>query len=101
MQADMEELEASYVNELEQFGADVQKRIEEAILRWRAALVALIGEAALAHPARVSVDNNSLADLYAVIMEGTYIVSKAVNDPKMTAEQLAHYRQYLELIFPE
>ena len=94
-------LYASYVNELDQFAPDVQRQIEGAILRWRAALGALIDETAHAHPARFPVNSDSVADLFTVIFEGAYIISKAVNDPKMTAEQLTHYRQYLELLFPE
>ncbi len=94
-------LYASYVNELDQFGTDVHQRMEEALLRWRVALGALIDETARAHPPVLPVDSESLADLFTIITEGAYIVSKALNAPKMTAEQLRHYKQYLELIFPE
>lgn len=94
-------LYASYVSELEQFGADVQDRIEKAILDWRVALGELIDETARTHTPSVPVDSHSLADLFTVILEGAYIVSKALNAPKLTADQLRHYRQYLELVFPE
>lgn len=94
-------LYASYVNELEQFSTEVHQRMEEALLRWRAAIGQLLEETARAHPPRHPVNADSLADLFTVITEGAYIISKALNAPKLTAEQLRHYRQYLELVFPE
>ncbi len=94
-------LYASYLYEPEQFSPEIKQKVTNALLKWRQELVALIDAAAAKHPPRVSYDAGSLADLFTVIMEGAFITSKALNDAKITSQQLAHYRQYLALIFAD
>lgn len=94
-------LYASYIYEPEQFSQEIKNAVAGAILRWREALAGLIEQTSQSTPPKTFVDPASLADLFTVILEGSFITSKALNDPKLTASQLRHYKNYLELLFAE
>lgn len=90
---------ASYTYELQQFDEDTRGLIREAFLLWRDALREKIEAAAAAHPPRMEVDAGSLADALTVVLEGAFVMSKAMGEPQLVAAQLRHYRNYLELLF--
>ena len=94
-------LYASYVYEPEQFSQEIKDAVAAAILRWREALAGLIKQASLSTQPKTAIDPESLADLFTVILEGSFITSKALNDPKLTAHQLKHYKNYFELLFAD
>lgn len=94
-------LYASYLYEPEQFSPDIKDKVATALLKWREELVLLIEAAAKAHPPKIKLNADSLADLFTVTMEGAIITSKALNEAKLTARQLEHYKQYLALIFAD
>ncbi len=89
-------LYASYVYEPEQFGPEIKNIVADSTLAWRNALVDLMK--ATGKPDN-GIDFESLADHFNVIMEGAFIISKALNDPKIIMKQLVHYKNYLEQIF--
>ncbi len=92
-------LYASYVYEPEQFDQEIKDIVANAILRWREVLVEMLEKAEAANGAKITYDANSLADHFTVIMEGSFITSKALNDPALTSNQLKHYQNYLNLLF--
>lgn len=92
-------LYASYLYEPEQFSDDTKQIVADSILLWRKELEELLEGAKKQVPSHVEFDLASLADHFTVIMEGAFIVSKALNDPSLTAQHLLHYKKYLELIF--
>lgn len=92
---------ASYCAEAGVFDADTLGVIENTYLRWRQRLGAKLAEVANAHPPRVQVSSDSLADMMTVVFEGAFIVSKTLKDPDTVADQLGHYRNYLALLFGE
>ncbi|NVJ45971.1 MAG: TetR/AcrR family transcriptional regulator [Cytophagia bacterium] len=92
-------LYASYLYEPEQFSDDTKQIVADSILLWRKELEELLVGAKKEVPNHVEFDLASLADHFTVIMEGAFIVSKALNHPSLTAQHLLHYKQYLELIF--
>lgn len=47
----------------------------------------------------IEVDVASLADSLVVIFEGSYVISKAVNEADMSAKQLTHLKNYFQLLF--
>lgn len=73
--------------------------IRSTMRTWRERLVAKLDEVARVHPPRRDVHLPSLADQITVAFEGAYIVSKVVKEPEVVADQLLHYRTYLELLF--
>lgn len=94
-------LYASYIYEPEQFNQEIKDIVADGILLWRDAITRLINEAEEEGHAQIAYDAESLADMFTVILEGAFIVSKALNDAAVTANQLIHYRNYLALIFSE
>lgn len=92
-------LYASYVYEPEQFSQEIKDMVADAIIAWREAIVHLLDLASRTTTPQIGYNAESLADLFSVILEGAFIVSKALDDPQLTANQLIHYKNYLELIF--
>ncbi len=94
-------LMASYVYEAGMFDDHVLAVVHDNVLIWRKRLLAKLEEAAAAHPPRVHVDLESLADMATVVFEGAFVVSKIVADPAVLAAQLEHFRNYIELVFSD
>jgi TetR/AcrR family transcriptional repressor of nem operon len=90
---------ASYVYELQQFDEDTRALISSSFTKWRELLKEKFEAVARKYPPRLEVDAASLADAFTVVLEGAFITSKAINDPKVVSEQLRHFRNYVELLF--
>jgi TetR/AcrR family transcriptional repressor of nem operon len=91
---------ASYCYESGQFDDEIHPIVTRAILTWRAAIGAKLEAALATRSARSPVDVDSLADLLTVILEGAYIMARVFKHPATLAEQLRHYRTYLDLLLP-
>lgn len=94
-------LYASVSNEQNQYGEEIKEIVSETILKWRAAFEEMIDEVLAGYRSAFPVNKASLADHFTVVVEGAFIVSKALNDPAVTAGQLVHLKQYFELLFVE
>jgi TetR/AcrR family transcriptional repressor of nem operon len=90
---------ASYVYELQQFDSATKKMVAEAFTRWRTLLKEKLDAAVKQHPPKIRVDTASLADSFTVVLEGAFIIAKAVNEPRVVADQLHHFKNYIELLF--
>ena len=73
--------------------------MRETMLTWRSRIAAKLRAAAASTPPRAPVDVDSLADSITVVFEGSFIVSRTLNDPKTVARQLRHLQTYLRLLF--
>jgi TetR/AcrR family transcriptional repressor of nem operon len=69
------------------------------MLFWRERVRIKIEDVLTVYRPRMSVDPESLADHLLVTYEGAFILSKTLNEPKLVAHQLQHFRNYLELLF--
>lgn len=92
---------ASYLNEAQLFDERTLGTIQAAMAHWRRELGAKLQTVIDAHPPRFPVTAESLADMMTVIFEGAFILSKTMKEASTVAEQLGHYRNYLELQFGE
>ncbi|MEX0922486.1 MAG: TetR/AcrR family transcriptional regulator [Rhodovibrionaceae bacterium] len=90
---------ASFISEAGLFDEETLGVITDTYTAWRERLVEKLGRIAESHPPRQSVDLESLAEMLTVVFEGAFIVSKTQCEPEVVAEQLIHYRSYLELLF--
>ncbi len=66
---------------------------------WRTHVAEKIQEVLAQYTPRVAVDVESLADHFLVTFEGAFILSKTLDEPKLVAHQLEHFRNYLETLF--
>lgn len=92
-------LVATYCYNERLFDRDVQEINREAVLRWRARFLAVFEEIAAIYPPRDDVDFEALADMVSTIVEGGIVMSKAVREPKVLAEQIMMLRSYIKLLF--
>lgn len=92
-------LYATYLSETDQFDEEIKEFISTTILLWRNTLELLLHNVLEENDSNVEVDITSLSDLLVVIFEGSYVVSKAVNEAELTAKQLIHLKNYFKLLF--
>lgn len=92
---------ASYCSEAGLFDEETLRIIRDTMTTWRMRLSAKIAEVMEKHPPHAEVDADSLADMITVIFEGAFMLSKSLEDPKVVAQQLGHYRNYLEFLFAD
>ncbi|NIQ03604.1 MAG: TetR family transcriptional regulator [Nitrospinaceae bacterium] len=90
---------ASYAYQSEQFDDEIMCVCSSAMVDWRTLFGDKIKKAIEIHQPGQEVDADSLADLLTCILEGALLISKTLDDVKIAAPQLAHYRKYLECLF--
>ena len=90
---------ASYCYEAQLFDDDILGIIRSAMQHWRDRFGGKLAEVMALHPPRLPVTAESLADLISTVFEGAFIMSRTFGDATLVVEQLAHYRNYLELLF--
>ena len=92
-------LYASYTYEPSQFEPEILEFISETLLTWRKTFEQLLEDVLQEYNTKVEVDIAALSNLFTVIFEGSYVVSKALNDPGLTAGQLKQLKNYFHLLF--
>lgn len=90
---------ASYCYETGLFDEHTLAVVDRAMLLWRERLGVKFREVLERYPPRLDVDPDSLADMMTVLLEGAFILSKTLKEPRVVAAQVRHYRNYLELLF--
>jgi TetR/AcrR family transcriptional repressor of nem operon len=90
---------ASYVYELQQFDGETRAIINIEFELSRRELTKLLRATMAKYPPRRQIDAQSLADGFMSVLEGAFILSKSLNEPDITAQQLRHYKTYVELLF--
>jgi TetR/AcrR family transcriptional regulator, transcriptional repressor for nem operon len=92
-------LYASFCYEQELVDETTRHLIADAVLAWRTRTRAKLDEVAARYPPRVPVDLDALADQGLAVYEGSFILSRALVEPRLLRSQLEHFRTYLELLF--
>lgn len=92
-------LYASYLSESDRFDNEIMEFISSTFLLWRTTFEVLIKNVLEENDTKIDVDIASLADMLVVIFEGSYVVSKAVNEADLTKKQLIHLKNYFQLLF--
>lgn len=90
---------ASYAYELQQFSENTREIINREYLLSRKELTKLIKQIIKKYPPRIEVDPRSLADGFMSVFEGAFVLSKSLQEPDITIQQLRHYKTYLKLLF--
>ena len=71
----------------------------DGFLGWRKKVGGKLRQVMEQYPPARPIDPDSLADNMIAVLEGAFIISKSLNDPKIVAQQMSHYRDYLENLF--
>jgi TetR/AcrR family transcriptional repressor of nem operon len=90
---------ASYIYENKLFDDATLEVVRDWTLEWRQVMLDLVEKAAAAHPPRLPVEMESLADLFYALIEGSFIMTKTLGDKTLLARHARHLRNYLELLF--
>jgi TetR/AcrR family transcriptional regulator, transcriptional repressor for nem operon len=81
------------------FDAEIRALNRQAVLIWRGVILTELERVAAAHPPRAEVSIPALADMILTTIEGGIIMSKALRDPKVMADQILLQRDYIRLLF--
>ncbi|MHA7831679.1 MAG: TetR/AcrR family transcriptional regulator [Flagellimonas sp.] len=92
-------LYASYSYEPVLFDQEIMKGITDAFHRWEHTIDGMIIEIEQQYDSVIPIDKKALALHFTAIFEGAFIMSKALNDAKVTANQLKQYQNYIKLLF--
>lgn len=90
---------AAYCYESGLFDAEINQVVAKAMLAWRDVLGGKLRAAAARRPPRLDVNLDSLADMLTGVLEGAFILSRTLGGSHIFAEQMRHYRNYLQLLF--
>jgi len=90
---------ASYIYENKLFDAATIAILRDSTLMWRQVMREMMEKVIAAHPPRIAVDVESLADLFYALTEGSFIMTKTLGDKTLLARHTRHLRNYLELLF--
>jgi TetR/AcrR family transcriptional repressor of nem operon len=90
---------ASFSYEAGLFDEETKAMIQEAVDHWRDRVGTKLQRAIERHPPRIAVNGETLADLAYSVFEGAMIMARVRKDPRIMAEHLSQYRNYLELAF--
>ena len=81
------------------FNRDVREANRRAVLGWRRRFRAMFDEVAAVYPMNDDVDLDHLSDMVSSVIEGGIVMSRAVGEPLITAQQIMLLRSYLKLLF--
>jgi AcrR family transcriptional regulator len=92
-------LMASFCYERELVDNDTEDLIIRALRLWGDTMHVKLQEVAERHPPKLDVDLRAIADQVATIIEGSYIMVRALADPTIVRGQIDQLVAYLKLLF--
>lgn len=81
------------------FDQEVRDLNQRAVLAWRQRFLSELREISEIYPPKDKVDLEALADMVSSTVEGGIVMSKALGQPKILAEQILLFRSYVKLLF--
>lgn len=88
----------SFIYEQELDGANTDDLVAASIRLWRSRILAKLEAAAAQRPALAALDLEALADHVFAVLEGAFLLVRALGDRSAMRRQIAHLRHYLELL---
>jgi TetR/AcrR family transcriptional regulator, transcriptional repressor for nem operon len=92
-------LYAAYCYQSGAISSEVMAQVEQMMRFWRTRLSEKLQAVSQLYPSRIPVTHTQVADHVLTTFEGAFILSKAMKEPKLAAEQLIQCRNYIELLF--
>lgn len=92
---------ASYLYEANLFDDRTMQIIDDTYRDWRVTLGGMIDAVAETHTPNLPVSSDDLADMFTGAIEGAFIMSKTLREPKLVAAQIRLYRDFVELLFKD
>lgn len=92
-------LVAVYCYQERLFDSRIRKMNRDGVLLWRRRFQTILEEIAERYPPREETDLETLADMLSTILEGGIVMSKALGESKVLADQIMMYRAHIKLLF--
>lgn len=92
-------LVATFCYESQQVNDDVKDINREVLEEWREMFCEHFQQVDEKYASKMEVDAATLADTLTSIIEGGIIISKAMNDQQLLADQILQYRNYIKLLY--
>jgi TetR/AcrR family transcriptional regulator, transcriptional repressor for nem operon len=92
-------LYASYCYEAQLFTEETIGVIQSGVANWRKRFAGKLQAVVDHHRPRLPATAEELSGMILAVFEGSFVLSKAMGEPRYIAEQLGQYRNYLELLF--
>lgn len=81
------------------FDKEIRDLNQRSVLAWRERFLTELRQIAETYPPKDDVDLEALADMVSSTVEGGIVMSKALGQPKILAEQILLFRSYVKLLF--
>ena len=81
------------------FNKEIRDMNKQTVLDWRRRFRKILDEIVAVYPPKDNVDLDALADMVSNVVEGGIVMSKALKDPQVLAEQILLFRSYVKLLF--
>ena len=92
---------ASYLYESKHFDDTIKMFIQESFLAWQGLYEKRFEAILKKYPAKVKVEAKNLAETIICIIEGSFILGKSLQDPKLIIRTSQQFRCYLQILFDQ
>jgi TetR/AcrR family transcriptional regulator, transcriptional repressor for nem operon len=92
-------LVAAITYQEQMFDREVRRMNAEGVIGLRARFREWLEEIASKHPPRLSIEIDALADQLTTVVEGSIILSRALDDPTLMGRQMRLFRDHVKLVF--
>jgi len=92
-------LVAAVVYQEQVFDREVRRLNTEAVMRWRSRFMTWLEAIEARYTAAIPIDREALADALSAVVEGSIVLSKALNDDKLMGKQIRLYRDMVKAAY--
>jgi TetR/AcrR family transcriptional repressor of nem operon len=92
-------LVAAFTYETQQFDDEIREMMKDAMLDWRAMILARLQQVIEKYPPTTEVSLEALADMFSSTLEGGIILARVYDDNQALVDQVHAYRTHLRLVF--
>lgn len=92
-------LVAAITYQHQMFDREVRRLNAEGIIGLRARFREWLDEIERKYPARTAIDMDALADQLTAVVEGSIVLAKALEDPRLMGRQMRLFRDHVKLVF--
>jgi AcrR family transcriptional regulator len=90
---------ASFAYQDQLFNREIHELNAEGLLQWRKRFRARFDKIAQKYPPKAEIDLDALSDTVSVMVEGGFVLGRALKDSTITPRQILLFRDYVRIIF--
>lgn len=90
---------ASFIYQFEEFSIDTKNAVINGFDEWHKVLDKKFREILEKHQPKIDISPTEMVDNFLALFEGGMIMSKMTSQPRALADQIKHFKNYIELLF--